>query len=304
MKTTAALLALLASCSDAPPAADSGDELRCEPAQQCISDPWSHCVSTDGCRDDTECPAGLICASEPVFPSRCGTASPSSSRCRWLSSRIDRFALVDGFEVPTMALDIADTSPLHFTWSAPATAEHVACGVFTSNPVIAPGVDDRETIANAAAAIIDFQAVDVAGRWLSTPTVLRPPHAGRCAEQNLAGRVLELSAIGCWAYSSYSIVAASELHWIDPARVGLPADAGCPYEGAPCYERAKGFFGLCDRAQGTCAPRCTTAVDCELAAYRFFATTAPTCEWACQPIPGSHAGVCVHLQTITAPGAR
>lgn len=273
----------------------------------CVADPTEHCV-VDRCRDDADCPAGLRCDPE-AGPATACAGETAAGTCHWHPPSIDRLALINGFGVHTMELRVTPSPDLEFSWVNPRDAMFVACGVFTCNPVVAqrpaddeadePASSDTELrqIANAAACVLELHVADASRSSLPIDRhAPRPARTPTCAADRTYDRVIDFVAAGCWAYDTSTIIAASELVAIPTAALAnathdVPGDAPCAHDGDACHDPVHGFFGAC--LAGACRPRCTSAVDCELADVALLARAADgRCRWDCRAVPTSLVGVC------------
>lgn len=273
----------------------------------CVADPAGHCI-LDPCRDDTECPSGLRCDPGAASATACARGAAIST-CHWGPPSIDRLALINGFGVRTMALQVTPSPDLGFSWISPGNAMFVACGVFTCNPVVAkrqvhddaddPVSSDTKLwqIANTEACLLQLYATDTSRSALPIDRrEQQPAPAASCAADQTYDRVIDFVAAGCWTYDTSTIIAASELVAIPAAALAsathdIPGDAPCAHDGDACHDPAHDFFGAC--LAGTCQPRCTSAVDCELADAQLLGHTPDDlCRWDCRPVPTSLVGVC------------
>lgn len=273
----------------------------------CVADPLPHCI-IDGCRNDADCPAGLRCDPVDGAATACTERGPATA-CRWRPPSIDRLALINGFAARTMELHVQPSPELAFVWTNPRDAMFVACAVFTCNPVVAerqvhdeadePASSDTTLwqIANAEACLLELYAADTSRS--SLPIDRREQQAPRspvCGADQTYDRVTDFVAAGCWAYDASVIIAASELVPIPVADLAsamheVPSDARCPRDGDACYDSVHRFFGAC--LAGTCQPRCTSPVDCELADAQLLGrATDGICRWDCQAVSTSLVGVC------------
>lgn len=304
-RVTAAALAIAGAAAGCD---DSADGSRC--AGACIADPVAHCLLPDGVVA-AGCPGGLIHAHAAAGAACAGAAQAEIDDCHWRPppiAPIDTVALIDGFAVPPMELQVAPPPAPMFRWMPPPRATFVACALFTCPPEFdRRDPDDKASsligpsrITNAGGCVLALAATTASPAWL--PLGERQlPLVDACAPEHHFDRVIAFVAAGCWAYDATSVVAASRLVPLRPADLAgavpdVPAGADCRRDGDPCYDggHAHPFFGAC--LGGTCQPRCATAGDCEIAGEWLLGQPAgDRCQWACRNVPTSRAGVCVPL---------
>jgi hypothetical protein len=270
----------------------------------CIADPTPHCVQPVDCVDSADCPAGLVCASAATASeSTCRIDADVSRLCRWRSPDLDTAALGFGFGVRSMRVSIQQPN-LDIEWTLPSGAQHVACAVFTCNPVFrdrlgdpngsSPTGEPLSYIANAEACIREFAISD--SSRLSVPLGDRHLFPDRCVAVGSLEPVIDFVAAGCWAYDDHEVIAASDLVEIAPEEYARVADdfevnLDCATDGVDCFDADRRFFGRC--SAGSCQPPCTSAEDCDLAAQALGEPPSETCDWECRPREGGVAGDCV-----------
>ena len=288
----AALVAQVACGSDSPSSCN------------CLADPVAHCVATQGCKTDADCAAGLVCLESPGLDLACPATAPGR-QCRWAPRALDARALYDGFPQSGPMMVGLQASPLAITWQSPPDSRLVACGVFSGNPVFAPGSLTLAT-GEHVARIANFEAIRVQfyvsrAVFSSVPLIGATEYATPvvCTTSDpIARRVLSRLSIGCWAYDDTHIVAASTLIAVAPTALAdiLPSSTftpACTSDGNDCYVSTSDFFGSC--VSGICEPRCVDAQDCEAAARTYLGEPpSETCGWQCHPVAGSVVGVCAH----------
>jgi hypothetical protein len=282
--------------SDALPEGGEGFEI-CN--QLKATDEARYCIAADGaCKTSSQCPSGLTCMTDPKDPS---SPEPNTNcSCRplgfnRLTTGASHLALQRGFSVGGMPsfVDTAEVPP-RLTWQAPPGARHVACALFSCPPRFTRAgcspTDENELfqIDNFEQCVLLFDAAPATqpGFLLSHEHAYTDPP--RCNASALGPRVVIELAVGCWAYDTTSIVAATELHPIRGSLLaelpGIPHDAACPWAGADCYDATTDVFGVC--LEGSCRPRCRTHADCALA-------TDGMSGDSCRPLPEQDLSACV-----------
>lgn len=304
-RVTAAALAIAGAAAGCD---DSTEGARC--AGTCIADPAPHCLLPDGVAV-AGCPGGLVHAQAVSGAACAGAAQAEADGCRWRPppiEPIDTLALIDGFAVPPMAVQVAPPPAPAFTWTPPPGATSVACALFTCLPEFdrrdpddkASSLIGSSRIINAGGCVLALAATTASPAWLPIGEQRRPTGDG-CTPERCFDRVIAFVAAGCWAYDATAVVAASRLVPLRPGDLAdavpeVPAGADCRRDGDACYDggHAHPFFGAC--LGGTCQPRCTTAEDCELAGEQLLGQPpVDRCRWACRDVPASRAGVCAPL---------
>jgi hypothetical protein len=225
-------------------------------ADRCAPGPCSHdsCASIVNCAANADCPLG--------------------TRCDQGECKVDPFpvteddSLVTGFDVPEFSLRVTDTAPMTFEWLAPKHAVRVTCALLTSPPEF-PTISKRSeralirmTNANRA---IERQRTFNTGLTSTnegfsfTLGELGPLDSGMregCAvpgalfqaPQKTYYPIVEVLRVGCWAFDSVKVVAATRLVAI-PSQ-SMPESGNVPL--ALCDAQATGAW--CKRAgqPGTC----------------------------------------------------
>lgn len=231
-----------------PPVPDAG----CA-ADQC---PEGGCGVTLACRADSDCPLGTAC---------------SSGTCQVVPfPRVDRDTLIRGFDVPEFELRKVSDAPATFEWARPEDARRVTCALFTSRPEFPrvrertehtlirmnnPGrAIERERVFNAEASATNqrfrFTLGDLepSTRCPSTLAV-----NGAFASQHYA--VVELLRLGCWAFDSAKVIAATQLLTILPEH--LPDWNTVPK--TSCSDQPNGTWCRMPGTPGRCkSGRCDT----------------------------------------------
>jgi len=301
-RVTAAVLAIAsagASCDD------STDPARC--AGTCIADPAPHCLLREGAIA-AGCPGGLIHAQAVPGATCAGSEQVETAGCRWRPppiGPINTLALIDGFAVPPMEMQVAPPPAPAFTWTSPPHAKYVACALFTCQPEFdrkdpddpASSLIGPSQIVNAGGCMLALEARPASPAWLPIGEQRLPTDAA-CTPERSFDRVIAFVAAGCWAYDATAVIAASRLVPLRPADLAgaapeVPVAADCRRDGDACYDdgHAHPFFGTC--LGGTCQPRCATAEDCEVAGEQLLGQPpGDRCRWTCRDMPRSRAGVC------------
>jgi hypothetical protein len=282
----------------------------------CLADPTPHWIC-EQCSSDTDCPSGLSCVSRGNTTT--SDIGPSESHgCRWLPPALDRGTLIDGFEAPTMEIQIVSRPDVRVAWIPPPQAIYVACAVFTCTPEFvagyaqdaANGLSQPRQIVNADACMLRLYATDASALSLpiaGMPLRTRPPACTIEPTTARWERVFDFVAAGCWAYDHDVVVATSELVPLPVADVAdaLPELPGtsCTVDDTPCYhadDSKHSFFGAC--AAGICQPRCVGTADCEFASETLLDRGhAASLDWECRKLSASAAGVCVPRSAVNSP---
>lgn len=295
--TLVGVVALVGGCTDPDERSCDGRTLTCDPHPRCLP---------DACRVDGDCPSGLTCGGTRIAASACGGVGLGECHVRQFGGA-DRFALVDGFGAQVMTVVIAQADPLTVQWSVRSGGEIVACAAFACSPELDPpvpgaGSDDTtpRDIANFDKCAITFaQAAGDRGQIDLSSRARYEVADATCDGAVTAIRVVDDAVVACWVYDDRRIVAASEVIRLPVEAtmrlLGLVGDGTCGPDGRVCYRGDQtGTYGLC--RGGVCQPRCANASDCLQAdAFANPDRDPPptTCEWACEPVLGSQAGVCV-----------
>jgi hypothetical protein len=265
---------------------------------RCVADPVAHCVSAGpSCANGDDCTSGLTCAF-PAGPAPCVTAADTIPTCR--PTHFNRLALQLGFAVGGMQISIdTTTADSSVQWKAPEHAEFMACALFSCMPSFRPiGLspddnDELKKIANFDQCVLIFGAFPAAQSAfvLSRESTYVGP--ATCLDPQPAPRVVTALAVGCWAYDTTSIIAASDLVHVPgsllPQLPQIPHTASCEHPGTGCYDAGSDLFGVC--VDGTCRRRCRTAADCALLGDT--PTMGEHCGWSCEDVPGSELGACM-----------
>lgn len=218
---------------------DSSAPIVCESEPLTIYDPFRHQVCIEDCTDALDCPRGSLCAKSEEGRSYC--AIPSDAL------QTSRSALLNGFGVGEMTVELEESSALELTWKRPASASVVTCALFSCPPAFRVKVDgrwaeprgDRRSvqIANYDRCVLaakQFQQPEGAFNLRDRenayyPTALASPNdaqhspckiyrdEGSVRNYPHCAPVTELT-VGCWAYDATRIVAASQLVPINSAR--------------------------------------------------------------------------------------
>lgn len=252
-----------------------------------LTDPIAHCVTTQDCHSDTDCPSGTICATLPsaedagAWPSAVGRGladactgvrknkRAGASRCQLPRGRSERYALAKGFQVSSFALErvVEPNSAVAFRWSAPNGTQLVRCALFACRPIVKQTAEYEGT---PLFSIINHQQCVIAS-LLSTGRTGLFDLGSEAAEQALDGGaprhafVSELLA-GCWAFGNAQIIAASTLESVPLDQVydyqGFRSDT-CTTTGATCVQ-ADHSAGVCFPGDGgyECGKPCVSASDC------------------------------------------
>lgn len=275
---------LACSSRDAP---DPAARVKC-----CVRDPDPRGVSPFNCRDDGECSAGASCVRAPA-----GWSAPDFTRdeagatdfsgCLDKGPRVcglsdtrsgDRQALTRGFHVPAFQLWRADSERYRnvpaFTWDVPRNAAIVECALFGCRPTVRnvgnhDGVE-RLGIVNFGSCALAvepfepasgvFDLTNPANTYDVAPLV---DEGDGCFAQG-PRRISELS-VGCWAFDTTGIVAATPLEPIDPAGIlnyqdAFDLECKVPKSEKACWVAKTARLGACH--EGSCLELCVFDSDC------------------------------------------
>lgn len=267
-------------------------------AECCVADPVQHDVTLRACADDAHCFSGTVCTEVP----RCEGGAPcgyfasdwphaSDAEQKFLTcygaigSRVcavpatrsgNRQALTKGFRVGSFSLERVATGQyadrLAFTWKAPDGAEVVHCALFACRPAVRETVRDDQRhrdIANYQNCVLAKEIFQPASGIfdLTNPALAfepRPPKpADACVEAG-PRRISEL-AVGCWAYDTTELIAATPMEVVDGRGMYNFQDAfapACdsPAEGKACFLGGSERIGACH--SGQCRELCVDNADC------------------------------------------
>lgn len=174
------------------------------------------CSAPVECAHDRDCPLGLSC-------------SVGSCRVKPFA-RVDRDALISGFNVAEFELQSTSEEPVTFGWRAPEDAQRVVCALFTAVPEFTKAQEESEhslfRMLNEGRAVArkrsyntasvgserhfsfklaDLEASSSCGAPLTIPTEFVGPYT-----------VVQLLRVGCWAFSDARVIAATRLAPLDP----------------------------------------------------------------------------------------
>jgi hypothetical protein len=355
-KLLGAGLAALGAVALATPSCGGAGASSAAPACDCCyQEPGAsagHCVAALACRDDDQCPAATTCTSAFAGCSgRQGLVPAPFAGCaasdegRWCSAAgagsIPSTVLMTGFgaaELPlTKTTSTQGTAVL--SWTAPLDAEVVTCVLFGCAPVVETSSTRLDTDRNPLPEVVnyarcalhaaEFDATSSAFALDGVEATTPDEGAGTCtgsvsSVRAASTRLLTTLAVGCWAYDTARVIAASQLIDIDPlelgAGVGLVTAACADEAGGSCLLAAADLFPGEARVFGSClgqrcARRCVTALECTPPAAatgaggsgaggsgaggggRVTATATDPCTpdpgWTCAPLGSdSYLGVC------------
>ncbi len=238
----------------------------------CIADPYVHCVASGTCQDSSECPAGLSCDPQ-ALDGGCGDAGQCMSRQCAIGVPGPVDVLSSGFATQE-AIDVHVAvvgGYAQLSWTAPKDAQTVACALFACPPEVAERSSSLQ-IVNFNQCVLAFAIKPATGSYvdLGDSQYDSPGAAGiqaTCGGAVEAGApvsVITALSVGCWAYSSTTLVAASDLTTI-PAYEAIAtskvfaAACGGSDDGLNCLTAA-GSFGTC--SAGDCKTRCLGPRDC------------------------------------------
>jgi hypothetical protein len=201
----------------------------------CLNDPLPHGVTLLDCTDDADCTAGTACLDatdlDPSWP-RANDPFKTLQSCRGTlgkkvcgipSTRSGmRQALTQGFHAPAFQLTEVTTDtgaePTAYTWQAPAGTRIVSCALFACRPAVRATATQEGRRVND---IVNFDDCAVATEVFEPGSGvfdLKNPdleyHPTEVAEpkcQTLPGRRVSELQVGCWAYDTTDIIAATPL---------------------------------------------------------------------------------------------
>lgn len=320
---TVGLIACLSiACDETEPA----EEPQSCPCACRALDPVAHCVNTQDCTTTADCPSGTVCAALPGgmtegFPSAsgsdplagCGSGTPSK-RCQIPDGPAGRQTLIADFEVEAFGLLRLDSGGPYaaYTWNPPEETHVVHCALFACPPVIEETeVDGRPVfrIRNYEQCVIAAQlfepgegVFDVGDGSIAFAPDVSEPECG-----TVSPRTVHELMVGCWAYDTTKIIAATPLEPVSPAETfnyHQQFDLTCAssVDGRTCG-LDESSLGTC--GNGTCRPPCVTNRDCD--------------EWETAPAPdagadggdavdlvcmkgGGYVGVCLPVSETTEVG--
>lgn len=187
-------------------------------------------------------------------------------------------------------------------WRAPDGARYVACALFSCAPEIAPRTFDGEVIDlitnfDTCTALFKVSSADEGVFHLDADNAFGGFSPQRCVPGETRPRLYSELVVGCWAYDTYQLVAATDLIAVPPNIVGLPMlpqGHSCAADGDACYDAVTDTFGVC--LDTTCTARCRTAADCGVWALRTGAAQpGDSCAWTCRSLPASNLGACANF---------
>lgn len=251
----------------------------------CVADPAPHKVNLFDCADDMDCPSGSVCVAAPDsdagWPISHGPPPPmldkcggdaGGRRCELPPTRSSaRQALTTGFHVKAFELrplpGDGSVDRVAFTWAPPTDASIVHCALFACRPVIR-----TRSIANFDSCVLADELFDSGSGVfdLANPDLEFHPRDLTDDEENDCRstgprRISEL-AVGCWAYDTTHIIAATPMLSITGKGIynyqDAFADACSPeMEGKSCLVSASGRLGACHA--GDCRELCVDNSDCD-----------------------------------------
>jgi hypothetical protein len=250
--------------------------LPCAAGQFCVSDPSPRCVVPLGqpCADTAECPPGTVCGTRATT---CAGVDAGKGQCVVPSiAHPNEAALIEGFAVRSMDLaQVADASSgaTAFTWTPVDGTTIVECALFVCDPV----VRDRATSGSSFSepAIVNYDQCVIAAHVFPSPNgtfdlgnteyaYAGPSDGGTSCSQSPAARRVTRLSVGCWAYDTSRVIAASALTPVGVTQVydyDLVLDPLCTAQQAgACQTTRAHVWGDC--TSGGCAVRCVDDYDC------------------------------------------
>ncbi|MDD5307062.1 MAG: hypothetical protein PHU25_07045 [Deltaproteobacteria bacterium] len=262
----------------------------------CVADPVPHGVTLLNCQDDAMCPSGTACIdvsnldSDSDWP-RADDEAGEPTRCR--GTRGDkvcgipetrsgaRQALTQGFHVQAFRLEPVTDDRFKdrpaFTWHAPKGTRIVHCALFACRPAIREARDGLE-IANYDSCVLASELYEPGSGIFD---LTNPDLEYRPVTEKVAGcfpvkqrRISEL-AVGCWAYDTTHLFAATPLEIIDgrglynyqqafveDCVLEQPPDGGKSEdkEAKACFVDGTDVIGACH--DGACLNICVDNSDC------------------------------------------
>jgi hypothetical protein len=261
----------------------------------CLADPVPHRVTLMDCQDDADCGLGTACldardfdqdyphANEPrtTLPNCRGTSQAGKIDGRVCGIPVNRTgnrqALTTGFKVP--AFQLTEVVPegregvLSYSWKPPKGTEIVHCALFGCRPAVRVA---RNEVRGAVYEIANFDQCVLAhelfepGSGVFDPTnpelEYHPTNVDKSGCFTAQERQLSELQVGCWAYDTTDIIAATPLRPIDPRNVfnyqGIFAD--CTSAGSDrkaCVVEGTSRIGTCREAG--CRDVCVQNRDCD-----------------------------------------
>jgi hypothetical protein len=249
-----------------------------------------------GCLDSRDCPQGTVCtripqreaASVPACPECCtAKRSDATGQCLVPLEPSSAALLMTGFGVGEFALDpVSDGAQGAFRWEGPRDTRFVTCALFRSEPVIAT-VGDGARIVNQEDSMVAYKVYshpkgtfDLSDRTLTRVETNANAQCGPDPANLPAHRfsVFTELTVGCWAYSDFALIGATQLHSVAPERAGLFKDSittDCSpraevgddggtvlidRDGQSCLVPRQRTYGTC--LGGFCRQRCVTRASC------------------------------------------
>ncbi len=224
----------------------------------------SHCLLTEGCADDADCPTGAFCAHP-------GGDMGSACRARSFSELVESNSLAANFNVPTFDLTpVASTTAAVFHWMAPDNSRRVICAYFNCPPVFraeqSSSIFDLviDQIANFDECVLYSQQFDISEGIFdvgaSLPHIYGTKMSLSCPAHTY--QKFTTSMVGCWAYDETKVIAASTLQPVAASEVDHrgPLDVNCENDqstGLSCLlAPSSSVFGVCAAGPGESAPSC------------------------------------------------
>jgi hypothetical protein len=242
----------------------------------------AHDAAPFDCTGDADCPSGTVCAPassaddlEALIAdfSSCAVPEKIERTCQIPATRSGlRQALTQGFGVKAFALtgvqSQTSSRSAEFTWKDAGYAV-VHCALFACRPEVRP-VDGRRVIANYDECVIAREIFEPGSGVfdLSNPELQYTSAIHKSGCKSLKGPRISELLVGCWAYDSTSLVAATPLEVVDLStrdifnyRELFASTCAADTIDRACVTSCKGRLGAC-RGAGDCAELCVTDRDC------------------------------------------
>ncbi len=288
-------------------------------------------IRLTGCESDIECPLGAVCRSSVVLPGPDGGAADAADapellgdcglptgaagrRCRARGGGMQPGALVDGFGVPALELDVTVAGEVDVSWPADPRYRYIECAVFTCAPSVeivgSHAGEPIRSITNLERCADDRQYVEAPESTASFGITATVGRRGIVRPDRLAcedPQTIDFVAVGCWAVGDTRVLAASRL--VDllsrspaPTRARFFPPCG-ERDGVQCLLRTElpggteiiDGIGLCYAAE--CRTRCLLGSDCPRIVSRPDAPGGDAgfifSDATCYHFEGAYLGACI-----------
>lgn len=229
----------------------------------------------DMCQSSDECVMGTQCLHPPPLPP-CGQDAQVAGRSCRIASTLGNLSdtLITGFKVPSFHLskkaNIDGTAA--FTWTPPGEARIMKCALFGCVPEVVEQEEKydelygRYRIVNYDKCVLAERLYEPAnGTFNVGDSVIEktiPPEVDKTWRPEKSWEITAL-VVGCWAFDTSRIIAATALMSVSPKEVfnyHHAIDMNCSSgEKRSCWLDDEQIWGTCNP---TCLKRCLTTHDC------------------------------------------